>query len=48
MEEIQKAVDKRAFADNPNHNNRFYRGKTNQAIVTFNTCRIGGHVKSEC
>ena len=48
MEQIQKAVDKRAFADNPNHNNRFYRGKTNSLILTVNSCRIRGYVTSEC
>ena len=50
MEQIQKVVDKRAFADNPNHNNRFYRGKTNPAILTvpIHSYRIGGHVTSEC
>ena len=49
MEQIQKVVDKRAFADNPNHNNRFYRGKTYQAILTvpINSYRIGGYVTSE-
>ena len=47
MEQIQKVIDKRTFTDNPNQNNRLYRGKSNSAIVTVSACRIRGYATSE-